>query len=426
MTKFYEQIYVPEHENQVCYIAENKWNKFVSALQKMCNENNSKEFENEFIKAGKRFETFGKKIAKQNLKTKSNNFLKKIYQDYQRLAAHYTFYIWAVYLLNNFFSEKAKEVIHKNIKEKKEEHAFFEAVFTPEKKAAILEFTSIIHNTPTISKSLMQKLHSKFQWVPCLDIHNPPWTLKEFKNHIRQMQKKNQKPVMAFKELLKKLPLTGQEKKILEAAKRFAYLKDLRDDFRRKTVWLAQISLFKEIARRMQLKVHQLSYLQEREIINFLDRSVKPESFKDRQKGFVVFFNSFKVLACASGNEIKQTMRKLGLSSREDYLTEIKGTSASKGIAEGKVVIVKGVKDLPKVKKGNILVAVTTHPDYVPVMQKAAAIVTDEGGITSHAAIVARELGVPCIVGTHTASKKLKDGDKVEVDANIGLVRKLA
>ena len=58
-------------------------------------------------------------------------------------------------------------------------------------------------------------------------------------------------------------------------------------------------------------------------------------------------------------------------------------------------------------------------------MQKAAAIVTDEGGVTSHAAIVARELSVPCIVGTKKASKILKDGDKVEVDANIGIIRKL-
>lgn len=67
--------------------------------------------------------------------------------------------------------------------------------------------------------------------------------------------------------------------------------------------------------------------------------------------------------------------------------------------------------------------AVTTHPDYVPTMQKAAAIVTDEGGITSHAAIVSRELGIPCVVGTKTATKTLKDGDYVEVDGGRGIAR---
>ena len=66
-----------------------------------------------------------------------------------------------------------------------------------------------------------------------------------------------------------------------------------------------------------------------------------------------------------------------------------------------------------------------TSPDYVPAMQRAAAIVTDEGGITSHAAIVARELGLPCIVGTVHATKSLKNGDRVEVDAFTGVVRKI-
>ena len=102
-----------------------------------------------------------------------------------------------------------------------------------------------------------------------------------------------------------------------------------------------------------------------------------------------------------------------------------KGNPASPGKAKGTVIIIRGVSDLNKVKKGNILVAVTTHPDYVPAMQKAVAIITDEGGITSHAAIIARELGLPCIVGTKYATKALKDGDKVEIDASAGILRKV-
>lgn len=74
----------------------------------------------------------------------------------------------------------------------------------------------------------------------------------------------------------------------------------------------------------------------------------------------------------------------------------------------------------------SILVAVTTHPDYVPAMRKAVAIITDEGGITSHAAIVSREFCIPCIVGTKMATKILNDGDLVEVDANNGVVKKLS
>lgn len=80
--------------------------------------------------------------------------------------------------------------------------------------------------------------------------------------------------------------------------------------------------------------------------------------------------------------------------------------------------------DIKNVEIGNILVANTTHPTYLPAMQKAAAFVTNEGGIISHAAIVAREMKKPCIVGTKNATKILKDGDIVEVDAEKGIVKK--
>jgi pyruvate,water dikinase len=66
-----------------------------------------------------------------------------------------------------------------------------------------------------------------------------------------------------------------------------------------------------------------------------------------------------------------------------------------------------------------------TRPDYVPAMKKAAAIVTNEGGITCHAAIVSRELGIPCIIGTKIATEVFKDGDVVEVNANHGWVRRI-
>ncbi|EKD62676.1 MAG: hypothetical protein ACD_52C00092G0002 [uncultured bacterium] len=98
------------------------------------------------------------------------------------------------------------------------------------------------------------------------------------------------------------------------------------------------------------------------------------------------------------------------------------GVGASPGIATGPVRITKSPKEIDKVRQGDILVAPMTSPDYVPAMKKAAGIVTDEGGQTSHAAIVSRELGVPCIVGTKVATKKLKDDDVVTVDGKEGKV----
>ncbi len=102
----------------------------------------------------------------------------------------------------------------------------------------------------------------------------------------------------------------------------------------------------------------------------------------------------------------------------------VTGAPASPGIASGKVRIILSPKSIDKVEKGDILVAPQTDPDYVPAMKKAAAIITDHGGRTSHAAIVSRELEIPAVVGCENATKKLKEEMIVTVDGEKGEVYK--
>lgn len=101
----------------------------------------------------------------------------------------------------------------------------------------------------------------------------------------------------------------------------------------------------------------------------------------------------------------------------------IKGNSAYRGKIEGVVRKVFEVADMKKVKKGDILVTSMTTPDLIAINKNFSAIITDEGGITCHAAIIAREMKKPCIIGVKIATKVLKDGDLVEVDADRGIVK---
>ena len=127
---------------------------------------------------------------------------------------------------------------------------------------------------------------------------------------------------------------------------------------------------------------------------------------------------------------IVQTRPVTTLGTKEQKLAEIKqeplliGEAASLGVASGTVKIVSNASQLGKVQKGDILVAEMTSPDFVPAMKRATAIVTDLGGRTSHAAIVSREMGIPCIVGTRKATTILKDGQEVTVavDASQGRI----
>ena len=118
--------------------------------------------------------------------------------------------------------------------------------------------------------------------------------------------------------------------------------------------------------------------------------------------------------------------KRTNLSEAKEVKGELilQGLAASPGIASGKIKIIEGLNDLSKIQKGDILVTKMTNPDMVVTMQKSAAIVTDEGGMTSHAAIVSREMGIPCVVGTNEATEKLKDGEIATVDGFKGRVYK--
>ena len=103
----------------------------------------------------------------------------------------------------------------------------------------------------------------------------------------------------------------------------------------------------------------------------------------------------------------------------------LRGLPASRGVAEGHVRVVLDPRTLPDFNEGDILVAKVTEPSMIHIMNGAAAFVTDIGGITSHAAIIAREIGVPCVTHTKKATRTLKDGMRVRVDGTRGEVYEL-
>jgi pyruvate,water dikinase len=106
----------------------------------------------------------------------------------------------------------------------------------------------------------------------------------------------------------------------------------------------------------------------------------------------------------------------------DDAAPILRGFGASPGVATGTARILRGAADMDRLKSGEILVTTMTTPDMVPAMSQAAAIVTDEGGMTCHAAIVSRELGVPCVVGTREATHKITEGMEITVDGKTGAV----
>lgn len=425
------QAVIPAGEHNTAFFIDSKsWIELVEGLNKKYTSHVKKleKYEKQFFFDGENYLVFSKKISQLNLKSLNDKELLLLFFDYQDKQDKYSVFAWSAFILNNYVADRATAIIDKYISgnnRESDKQKIHDSLFHPDKNAAVFQLQyEIGKGNGKLTKKQFENLFNKFQWLSCLDIHNKPWTKEEFRNHIQSFTSLSAKKLISFRKIAREMKISKLDLEYLLMAKRFVYIKDVRDDYRRESVFYAR-PLFAEIARRMNINPEDTSYLQTSEIRDFLKNGVRiqKEIVLERKKGYVVYLDKNKKPVCLQGVEIKNILKSWSLLQIKEKIKDILGRVASKGLAKGKVAIVKGLKDLNKVKKGNILIAVTTHPDYVPAMRKSSAIVTDEGGITSHAAIVSREFGIPCIVGTKLATKVFKDGDLVEVDANKGIVR---
>ena len=239
-------------------------------------------------------------------------------------------------------------------------------------------------------------------------------------NNRKKIIKKNTKSLSAK---IKKE--TQKVKDIVEYTQFVINQRDLRKDPIAK-IQTVMYDLASEIFKRIKLPEESFLGFITDEIIE-MDVDDKKSILKElemRKSGVAVLIrpdSSYEILHMKFEDALKKLDDIVHRVKHEDK-KELKGSPACKGFVSGKVRIVIDVKNAI-FKEGEILVTSMTRPEFVPLMKKAGGIITNEGGITSHAAIISRELGIPCIIGTKIATQILHDGDLVEVDADNGVVR---
>jgi len=220
--------------------------------------------------------------------------------------------------------------------------------------------------------------------------------------------------------LLSKYRFNNAILEIVELAPLFAKWQDLRKENTVMATYLNSLYL-QELSKRIDIDEHDLAHLDYQEITKCLEGKIDKKKLAKRKDGILFVFqkDQFEIF---SKDEAETIINKFTQTDTK-AITEFSGITACTGKATGKVKIIVKLEDNKKVNKGDILVANMTRPEQMPAMKKAAAIITNEGGITCHAAIVSRELGIPCIIGTKIATKVLHDGDEVEVDADTGMIK---
>ncbi|TRZ54344.1 hypothetical protein D4Q76_02525 [archaeon] len=249
------------------------------------------------------------------------------------------------------------------------------------------------------------------------------WVLSLTENKAKRRNKK----LVSYRKAMALLKPSASERRFLSMTPYFIYIKDWGDDLRRMQVFYWSF-LFDKIARYLNVPREDLGYLTFEEIMKAVRKGVVNKRLvNNRRLGLCIVTSgpkriSMKVLSGSKIYKYRKIIRDLENTAMS---SSVQGLVAQKGKVKATAFVIKSAEDLNKFPKNAVLISVSTHPNYLSAMCKAAAIVTNEGGVACHAAIVARELGKPCIVGTKIATKVFKDGDLVEVDANRGVVRKI-
>ncbi len=299
-------------------------------------------------------------------------------------------YIWMAHGLERVYKEKLDQAIKKH--QIKDSEKFIGDISFPRKKNFSAKMSEAI-----LRGDKAEDIHKNFAWVRIRDGFSRPYSIKEIKTQMKEITRptKHQRP---------RVP--NDMKKLVAQMQELVFFRTERTDVFYHLLFSMRPFL-KRLAKHYNIKFEDLRYYTVQSLINGQPKKYNSNFSVFSYQGSFNFYD-------------KKILKDEVIKDKE-----IKGTIAYKGSVSGLVKIVTVTGDLSKVKQGDILVTQMTFPAYMIAMNKASAFVTDEGGITCHAAIVAREMKKPCIIGTRIATKVLKDGDMVEVDANRGIINKL-
>ncbi len=320
----------------------------------------------------------------------------------------------------------------------------FSVLTTPVRLSFLAEAERELHKTvmaikedPTLKKKLIQEYRDRYFWIKnnYIDSHDLP--VYFFEEEIARIQSSSIDSVQEVRKLdvsvpaLKKkaqeyaaaLALDAHTLTLLEITRDFA---TWQDDRKKSTLFSAHyfLKILAEVAQRVNVPLDLLKFESPDRIHAYFESPQDTARLKAIREQSVYYWDE-DGQDVAYGKDAALVKHAILPKDAIEDVADFRGLTASPGKATGRVRIIKSVKEIATMQKGEVLVTVMTRPDYVPAMKKAVAIVTNEGGITSHAAIVSRELKIPCIIGTKIATEVLKDGELVEVNANHGVVRRL-
>ncbi|MFH1399883.1 MAG: PEP-utilizing enzyme [Nanoarchaeota archaeon] len=405
---------------------------------------------------------FTEKIKHQDLADSDDDELIHLFQDaYERLG------IFSAYLsvrgpvplydaLSATFLERLRRILAAFGKEEMTQE-YFLALSTPEKesfmteeKIELLRLAVRINGDPHAKRALLEARmddikkeqvfkdildhKNRYDWMNCVMFYGLPYPIEHYIRELsRMLEGDPDKEMLAYTEqsrkmrmkqgtILQEIKLGKEDALLLHEIKEWGFLRTYIKD----TLSIAIYNVYpllEEIAKRKHLRIDDIIYLTFPELqkISEKDETELKKTIDERKKGFGALLVGKKLTLF--------TDDRYRLEEKENIdaqLVEVFGQTASLGEAKGKARVIHDIgKEMHTIQKGEIIVTHMTTTDYTPILDIISGIVTDEGGLTCHAAIVSRELGIPCVIGTKIATKVFKTGDHILLDAKRGSVKKL-
>ncbi|MBU2229606.1 hypothetical protein KJ810_04320 [Patescibacteria group bacterium] len=308
----------------------------------------------------------------------------------------------------------------------------YEAAF--EKKVADIKDQINMEVLKLIQDHYIKYHYVKFMWIGKDGVYTFDYYLKELVKLIgegvnsAELLKKETKErkdlLLKRNALIKRLKIKNPWKTLFTNWADFMITKIYRRFAQIYAIYSMQ-PVLEEIAKRLDISLMQARFMLKSEIRDGLVGGKQPnKKILQQRTKFCVYYVEKGKEKIFIGNEAKRLAQRTR-TTIDKKTKEIHGQCGCVGRGRGVARIIIRASEMGKMKKGDVLVSIATDPDIVPAMKKASAIVTEQGGVTSHAAIVSRELNVPCVIGTKIATKVFKDGDLIEVDATKGVVKKL-
>lgn len=244
-------------------------------------------------------------------------------------------------------------------------------------------------------------------------------------NELKTLESESKNKKAAFKKVLDAFKHDTFAQNLFKTANEAVFFRSWRTErYSQSTYYI--VPLFTEMAKRLKLETYQdVVWLLPPEVTKLVheNKPADKELIKQRKEAFTYITFGPDQILILQGKEALESLKHLKLPDATSG--EIKGMPAYQGKVTGKVTLITNRNEWPRIEKAEILVIHTTTLDIVPFLKNVKAIVTEEGGILSHASVISRELKIPCVIGTRTATKVLKEGDVVEVDAEKGIVKKV-